>query len=171
MTQARDIAKDVHENPPEPPPMEEGDGDEEDPGKEQDDKNQDKKTRAVPQAGSMNIVKGALYNTLMGLHEYEMRVMAQKRKSRPESFTEALNEWYPKFHEVLTEKLTPWKPVCDELGIDLGEVLNEAGLAHDFWHKETGDPLTLGTGMASIRALAHYIIQSLPDPTDSGVTI
>jgi len=124
MTQARDIAKDVHENPPEPPPMEEGDGDEEDPGKEQDDKNQDKKTRAVPQAGSMNIVKGALYNTLLGLHEYEIRVMAQKRKSRPESFTEALNEWYPKFHEVLTEKLTPWKPVCDELGIDLGEVLN-----------------------------------------------
>jgi len=54
---------------------------------------------------------------------------------------------------------------------DFEEVLNEAGLAHDFWHKETGDPLTLGTGMASIRALAHYIIQSLPDPTDSGVTI
>jgi len=54
---------------------------------------------------------------------------------------------------------------------DLGDVLGEAGLAHDFWHKETGDPLTLGTGMASIRALTHSIIQALPESTDSGVAI
>ena len=32
----------------------------------------------------------------------------------------------------------------------------------EFWHKEDGDPITLGTGMASIRALAHYLTDQLP---------
>jgi DGQHR domain-containing protein len=54
---------------------------------------------------------------------------------------------------------------------DLKAVLGEANLAADFWHKEYGDPLTLGTGMASIRALAHTIIDAIPTSSNSGVRI
>ena len=54
---------------------------------------------------------------------------------------------------------------------DFLAVLEQAELAEDFWHKETGDPLTLGTGMASIRALAQSIINDLPASTNSGVKI
>ena len=42
-------------------------------------------------------------------------------------------------------------------------------IAEDFWHKEEGDPLTLGTGMASIRALAHYLTEQLPETTHASV--
>jgi DGQHR domain-containing protein len=52
---------------------------------------------------------------------------------------------------------------------DLQAVLEEASLGDDFWHKEFGDPLTLGTGMASIRALAQSIIEALPASSGSGV--
>ncbi len=42
------------------------------------------------------------------------------------------------------------------------ELIAETGLSSKFWHKEDGDPLILGTGMASIRALTEYIIDQLP---------
>ena len=35
------------------------------------------------------------------------------------------------------------------------------GFDPKFWNKEEGDPLILGTGMASIRALAHYFRQEI----------
>ena len=40
-----------------------------------------------------------------------------------------------------------------------------------FWHKQGGDPYVLGTGMASIRALAHYIILQLPESQPASVTL
>ena len=43
-------------------------------------------------------------------------------------------------------------------------LLEGMDLAQDFWHKEDGDPLTLGTGMASIRALTHTLMERLPQP-------
>jgi DGQHR domain-containing protein len=51
------------------------------------------------------------------------------------------------------------------------ELLEGTGITVDFWHKEDGDPLTLGTGMASIRALAHYIIKQLPTADTSAVRL
>ena len=38
----------------------------------------------------------------------------------------------------------------------------ETAITSKFWHKEYGDPYTVGTGMASIRALAHYFRDQLP---------
>lgn len=45
------------------------------------------------------------------------------------------------------------------------ELMEGTAIQSSFWHKDLdkgGDPLTLGTGMASIRALAQYIISQLP---------
>ena len=42
------------------------------------------------------------------------------------------------------------------------EIVEATAIRAEFWHKEHGDPYTLGTGMASIRALAQYIIGELP---------
>ena len=42
------------------------------------------------------------------------------------------------------------------------EIVGATAIKSEFWHKEYGDPYTLGTGMASIRALAQYIIGELP---------
>jgi len=44
----------------------------------------------------------------------------------------------------------------------MAEMVQATGITSDFWHKEDGDPLTLGTGMASIRALAYYLTEQLP---------
>ena len=44
-------------------------------------------------------------------------------------------------------------------------------LEEDFWHKEEGHPLTLGTGMASIRALAQYLTERLPQRSQANVKI
>ena len=41
------------------------------------------------------------------------------------------------------------------------QIWEDTSIASKFWHKEHGDPLTLGTGMASIRAIAHYFRQEL----------
>jgi DGQHR domain-containing protein len=42
------------------------------------------------------------------------------------------------------------------------EIWKATGITSDFWSKEDGDTLTLGTGMASIRALAEYLREQLP---------
>ena len=42
------------------------------------------------------------------------------------------------------------------------EIWEETGITSNFWHKEFGDTLILGTGMASIRALAQYFREQLP---------
>ena len=49
------------------------------------------------------------------------------------------------------------------------EIWEATGIPSNFWHKEEGDPLTLGTGMASIRAIAQYFRNELP--TRLAVTI
>ena len=41
------------------------------------------------------------------------------------------------------------------------QIWKQTGIPSNFWHKEHGDPLTLGTGMASIRALAQYFRNEL----------
>ena len=50
-------------------------------------------------------------------------------------------------------------------------LVEETGITSAFWHKEDGDPYTLGTGMASIRALAHYLTEQLPKADYAQVTI
>ncbi len=50
-------------------------------------------------------------------------------------------------------------------------LLEGMNITSEFWHKEDGDPLTLGTGMASIRALSQYFIDQLPQGARSGVKI
>ena len=42
------------------------------------------------------------------------------------------------------------------------EMVEATGITSKFWHKVDGDPYTLGTGMASIRALTEYIKGELP---------
>ena len=49
------------------------------------------------------------------------------------------------------------------------EVWGATDVRSDFWHKEWGDPLTLGTGMASIRAIAQYFKEQLS--TSPAITI
>lgn len=44
------------------------------------------------------------------------------------------------------------------------EIMEATGITSTFWHKDNGDPLILGTGMASMRALAQYIRDQLPRP-------
>ena len=51
------------------------------------------------------------------------------------------------------------------------DLLVGMGISGQFWHKEEGDPLTLGTGMASIRALAHYLTGMLPQPEHVAVKL
>jgi len=49
------------------------------------------------------------------------------------------------------------------------EIIQATGITSEFWHKEQGDPMTLGTGMQSIRALAQYIIEQLPASSQTKV--
>jgi DGQHR domain-containing protein len=44
----------------------------------------------------------------------------------------------------------------------MAELLMQTGLKSQFWHREYGSPLTVGTGMGSIRLLAHELKQRLP---------
>jgi hypothetical protein len=53
----------------------------------------------------------------------------------------------------------------------MARVLNQTGIDSQFWRKEGGDPLTLGTGMSSIRALAQYIVESLAVDTEEVVKL
>ena len=50
-------------------------------------------------------------------------------------------------------------------------LIDGIGISADFWHKEHGDPFTLGTGMASIRALAQYLTNQIPQATHASLTI
>ena len=45
----------------------------------------------------------------------------------------------------------------------INELLAATPITSEFWHKEEGHPYTLGTGMASIRALIQYIKDVLPE--------
>lgn len=54
------------------------------------------------------------------------------------------------------------------------DLMQGTGIQSSFWNKsldQGGDPLTLGTGMASIRALAHYIIGELPNTSSQPVKL
>ena len=54
------------------------------------------------------------------------------------------------------------------------DLMQSTGIQSSFWNKSLdngGDPLTLGTGMASIRALAHYIIGELPSTSSQPVKL
>ena len=47
------------------------------------------------------------------------------------------------------------------------QIWQQTNIDADFWHKnqEIGNPLTLGTGMASIRALSYYLRETIPKAT------
>ena len=51
------------------------------------------------------------------------------------------------------------------------EMMKATEIDATFWHKENGDPLTLGTGMASIRAVAQHIIGQLPQISADAVRL
>jgi hypothetical protein len=71
-----------------------------------------------------NIAAKALQSTLKGLHDYEMRVVSQKQKSRPDRLSEAMNEWYPKFRETLESTLNDWAEVLPEFGLDAKDLVD-----------------------------------------------
>ena len=51
------------------------------------------------------------------------------------------------------------------------KLIEDTDITAEFWHKEDGAQLTLGTGMASIRALAQYIIEKLPSSAPGAVRL
>ena len=53
----------------------------------------------------------------------------------------------------------------------IAELIEGMDITSSFWHKTEGDPYTLGTGMASIRALAQYFINELPASDPIKVTM
>ena len=53
----------------------------------------------------------------------------------------------------------------------IAELITSMNISSAFWHKKHGDPYTLGTGMASIRALAQYFITELPASDPIKVTL
>ena len=55
----------------------------------------------------------------------------------------------------------------------IAELMRGTGITAAFWSKDMqeGDPLVLGTGMASIRALAQYIIGELPKSQPADVKL
>ena len=55
----------------------------------------------------------------------------------------------------------------------IAELMRETGISASFWSKDLneGDPLVLGTGMASIRALRHYIVSQLPESRPNSVRL
>ena len=53
----------------------------------------------------------------------------------------------------------------------IAELIQGMNISPSFWHKVHGDPYTLGTGMASIRALAQYFINELPASEPIKVTM
>lgn len=71
-----------------------------------------------------NIARMALQSTLKGLHDYEMRVVSQKTKSRPDELSEAMTEWYPKFRETMENSLSDWDEVMKHFGLDKDETIN-----------------------------------------------
>jgi len=126
LTQSREIEKENHEKPPETPPdasesTSTGEDDTE-PGKSQEDANRDKKLSQAPpgklSGNSRYLIKTALFNLFQGMHEYELRIVSQKQQSRPEDFTDAMNEWYPKFSDLLVTKLEPWAEVLDHFELE-----------------------------------------------------
>ena len=53
----------------------------------------------------------------------------------------------------------------------MSELIGKMDIDSDFWHKEDGHPLTLGTGMASIRALSHHLVSRIPRRESAGLKI
>ncbi len=53
----------------------------------------------------------------------------------------------------------------------IAELMKGTGITAAFWSKKIGDPLVLGTGMGSIRALAQYIVSELPKSEPSSVKL
>lgn len=65
-------------------------------------------------------------------------------------------------HRVLPSLIERCRDEGDLTQDTMADMLRSTGIDSTFWHKESGDPYTLGTGMASIRALAQYITELLP---------
>ena len=53
----------------------------------------------------------------------------------------------------------------------MADLMRGTGISASFWNKEEGDPLILGTGMGSIRALAQYIVSQLPNLQPTSVRL
>lgn len=56
-------------------------------------------------------IRNAFMNVVRGLQQYETRVLEQKKQSRPDDYTQAVNEFYAvdgKFHNMLKDQLMNW---------------------------------------------------------------
>ena len=65
-------------------------------------------------------------------------------------------------HMLLPSVIQRCLPEGDLQQARIRDLIAGTGITSQFWSKEDGDPYTLGTGMASIRALAQYLISQLP---------
>lgn len=90
--------------------------------------NSDKKTRpTVPRLD--NVARTALYNVIKGLHDFETKVLKQKKESRP-NLKEAMNEWYPKLKVTIRTAISPWNTVLETMREEL--LLREGHEVEDF---------------------------------------
>lgn len=126
---SQEIAKNPPENNPEDPPKEPA-SDVPNPAEDKppSEDNSDKKTRpTVPRLD--NVTRIALFNVIEGLHNFELRVLRQKKESRKD-LQQAMNEWYPKLRLAIKNSIAPWSPVLETMREDL--LLREGHEVEDF---------------------------------------
>ena len=54
---------------------------------------------------------------------------------------------------------------------NLRKVIESMGIDVSFWNKDQGDPMTIGTGMASIRFLYEHLVSTLPSNSPAAVKL
>lgn len=104
----------------------------------------------------------------------KLKVLCNFWQAAAEAWPEAFAD--PKEHRVQTTvgiySLHMLLPVLIQRCLDARDLsvsrmttmLAQSGIDSEFWSRTDGHPLTLGTGMSSIRALAQHLILSLPKP-------
>jgi DGQHR domain-containing protein len=65
-------------------------------------------------------------------------------------------------HMVFPDVIARCRDDRDFSKAKMKEIVSATGIATEFWHKERGDRMVIGTGMGSIRKLAEYIRERFP---------
>lgn len=65
-------------------------------------------------------------------------------------------------HMVFADVIARCRDDRDFSQAKMKEIISATGIDTEFWHKERGNRMVIGTGMGSIRKLAEYIREQLP---------
>lgn len=108
-------------------------------GKPPSEENSDKKIRAASNLGDITsfdveeLASTSVRNIIKGLDDYRNKVIEQKKKSRPTDFEDAIEEFKPKFSNMVEEQLGPWRTAMELLNLPTPEALSAD------WEKLTGE--------------------------------